>query len=176
MKISSLGLKKGSLVTDDKNPLDIFGTSHHDAMNKSLQRILVLGLTTALMTGGLILPLPQIAYAVTCGSGIDNGSGVCVTVLTSGTSFTVPSDWNSSSNSIEVIGGGGGGGLGLDSGNPSKHYGGGGGGGAAYSKITNLTLTPTDSISYTIGAGGAIYSAGGSTWFNGASCGAASAC
>ena len=47
------------------------------------------------------------------------------------TSWTVPANWNNANNSIECIGGGGNGALG-----------GGGGGGGAYSKVSNVTLTP----------------------------------
>src|SRR3989344_3242542 len=43
-------------------------------------------------------------------SGVTIGScGPKIIFLTSGTSWTVPADWNSSNNTIEVIGGGGGG-------------------------------------------------------------------
>src|SRR5437867_6399087 len=70
--------------------------------------------------------------------------------LTSGSTWTVPPDWNSASNTIEVIGGGGGG-----SGGSSSNEGGDGGGGAAYSKITNLALTPGATVTYAVGAGGA---------------------
>src|SRR3989344_3853059 len=57
------------------------------------------------------ISFPQKAEAITCGAAgfTDIGSGVCRGYLTSSTSWTVPSDWNSSSNYIEVIGGGGGG-------------------------------------------------------------------
>jgi hypothetical protein len=93
-----------------------------------------------------------------------------VVFLTSGTTWTVPSDWNSSDNTIEVIGGGGGGAQGNQfGGNP-----GGGGGGGAYSKISNLSLTPLASVTIQIGAAGAENSSGGDTWFNGASLGASS--
>src|SRR3989344_2346430 len=53
-----------------------------------------------------------------------------VVFLTTGTSWTVPSDWNSSSNSIEVIGSGTGGGSGgaLASGVGNTKYSGGNGG------------------------------------------------
>lgn len=61
--------------------------------------------------------------------------------LISGTTWTVPSDWNSSSNTIETIGGGGHGGQ-YDLG------GGGGGGGGAYASISNLSLTPGASVTY----------------------------
>ncbi len=60
----------------------------------------------------------------------------------SATQWTVPSDWNSSNNTVEIIGGGGGGG---------EAYGGGGG---AYSKVVNVSLTPGSPVSYQIGAGG----------------------
>src|SRR5437870_1075520 len=56
-------------------------------------------------------------------------------LATTGTNnWTVPGDWNSSNNTIEVIGGGGGGG-GCSNGR-------GGGGGGAYSKSSSLFLTP----------------------------------
>lgn len=85
--------------------------------------------------------------------------------LTSGSTWTVPSDWNSTRNTIEVIGGGGGGG------GASAGQGFGGGGGGAYAKIANLTLTPGGSVSYAVGGGGAgggvgsAGSAGGDTYF-----------
>lgn len=90
--------------------------------------------------------------------------------LTSGSSWTVPSDWNSSVSTIEVIGAGGGG----SSGNTSNS-GGGGGGGGAYSRIINLPLTIGASVQYQVGTGGAIGSGNGGvngstgtdTWFNG---------
>lgn len=69
--------------------------------------------------------------------------------------WTVPSDWNNDDNTIETIGGGAGGYL----------YGAGGGGGA-YSRISNLTLTPGASITTQVGANGAVSTAGGDSWFN----------
>lgn len=83
------------------------------------------------------------------------------TYLTSGSSWTVPANWNNSNNSIEAIGGGGGG----RSGNESGNYGGGGGGGGAYAKKTNQTLTPGASVAYNIGAGGDPGYAGEDTFF-----------
>ena len=91
-----------------------------------------------------------------------------VIYLTTGTSWTVPANWNSASNTIECIGGGGGGRGGVDS------SGCGGGGGGAYSKISNLALTAGGSVTYQVGSGGAAGSAGGDSYFNGASLGAAS--
>ena len=93
------------------------------------------------------------------------GSGQTVIFLTSGTTWTVPSDWNSSNNTIETIGGGGGGG-----------WGGGGGAGGDYCELSNFSTTAGANISYAIGAagtGGTSSShngaAGATTTFNGAS-------
>jgi hypothetical protein len=69
--------------------------------------------------------------------------------LTSGTSWTVPSDWDSANNTVEVLAGGGGGAPGT----PAVG-GGGGGGGGAYSKKINVTLTPSTSVNIKIGSGG----------------------
>lgn len=80
---------------------------------------------------------------------------ITTSYLTSGTSYTVPSDWNSTNNTIEVIGGGGGGGNGK----------GGGGGGGAYSKVFNASLTPGASVTYAVGSGGATDTDGGDTYF-----------
>ena len=71
---------------------------------------------------------------------------MAVILLTSGTSWTVPSDCTSAV--VECYGGGGGGGSGTNSYYP------GGGGGGAYSSATVAT-TPGASISYAVGGGGA---------------------
>lgn len=85
------------------------------------------------------------------------------TILTEGTSWTVPDDWVNGNNTIEVIGGGGAGWTNT----AATATGSGGGGGGGYSKITNLTLTPGATVTYQIGAGGK-YGAvnGGVTFFN----------
>lgn len=89
-----------------------------------------------------------------------------VIFLTSGTSWSVPSDWNSSTlggnpfaNKIEVLGAGSG---------PqnTSSVGEAGGAGGAYSRSDNIVLTPGGSASYAIGTGGPSGSAGGDTWFN----------
>lgn len=82
------------------------------------------------------------------------------TFLTSGTTWTVPNDWDSSNNTIEIIGGGGGGGTGFG----NKGAGGGGGGGGGYAKATNVTLTAGTAVGINVGAAGAAHSAGGDTW------------
>jgi len=80
-------------------------------------------------------------------------------ILTNGASWTVPSDWNDANNTIEVIGGGGGGG------NTTPNVGwGGGGGGGAYSKSTNVPLTPGSSVTVVVGSGGGNATAGGDTY------------
>jgi len=90
--------------------------------------------------------------------------------LTSGTSWTVPSDWNDLENTIECIGAGAEGG-------PNGRAGGGGG---AYAIKSNLALTPNDSITIQIGNGtlgwtsNNFHNTGRDTYFNGASLGASS--
>src|SRR3954465_10706214 len=74
--------------------------------------------------------------------------------LTSGTSWTVPSDWSNSNNTIEAIGAGGGGGGGFLDNSGSGGEGAGGGGAGAYSKATNVTLSPGSTVTVAIGAGG----------------------
>lgn len=69
--------------------------------------------------------------------------------------WTVPSNWNSSNNTVEVIGPGG-------NGATSVSVPGGGGGGGAYSKVTSLTLTPGGVASFQIGTGGSATA----TWFS----------
>jgi hypothetical protein len=72
--------------------------------------------------------------------------------LTSGTTWTVPSDWSSNNNTIEVIGGGGGGGGGAAA--SGQTDGGGGGGGGSYSQISNAILSPGQTVTINIGSGG----------------------
>lgn len=83
------------------------------------------------------------------------GTVIFLTVTGAG-NWTVPSDWNSAQNTVEVIGGGSGGNT-L----------GGAGAGGAYAKVTNLALTAGASIAYSVGIGGAPTVAGGNTFFNG---------
>jgi hypothetical protein len=90
--------------------------------------------------------------------------------LTSGTSWTVPADWNNSDNSIEVIGGGAGA-YPLHTYAQNGGTSSAGGGGGAYAKRSNVTLTPGASITYQVGAGGVggtTPTAGGDTVFNSA--------
>jgi len=81
--------------------------------------------------------------------------------LTTGSSWTVPSNWNNANNIIECLGAGANG-VG-DSRNTNA------GGGGAYAKIINLNLTPGANVSYHIGT-----PASSDTTFNGTSLGACS--
>jgi len=91
-------------------------------------------------------------------------------ILISGTSWTVPSDWNNSDNTIHIFGAGGGGSATI-----TNVAAGSGGGGGGYSRLTNQAGTPGNSILYTIGAGGSggnggstnIAGTGGTTSWNG---------
>jgi hypothetical protein len=111
---------------------------------------------------------PYLVYAGANSTNGGNNNGILfqpTTVkayrLTTGTSWTVPADWNNSNNTIHMIGAGGGGATAAVSGN--NRAAGGGGGGGGYTVLTNQTLT--GAIPYTIGtsAGNA---SGGSTTFN----------
>jgi len=98
----------------------------------------------------------SVAQTRTCGvagqlsGGFSNQSCVVLNpktlVLSSGSSWTVPADWNSANNTIQVIGGGG-------SGGGSNGIGDGGGGGGAYSKSVNVALTPGATVTIAIGVG-----------------------
>lgn len=95
-----------------------------------------------------------------------------VITLTSGTSWVVPSDFNTADNTIECYGGGAGGGGGAPGDGFTNGGGGGGGGSGSYAKNTNVALTPGASVPYAIGPAGsgggalAIGTAGGDTNFN----------
>ena len=98
--------------------------------NKTTSALLLL-----ILAIGAFALAPMRAYAYTCGSGASDEIGgntrVCRHIVTSGTSWTIPSDWNNASNTIEVIGGGGGGMAGNIVG------GGDAGGGGAYARVGN---------------------------------------
>jgi hypothetical protein len=90
--------------------------------------------------------------------------------------WTSPSDWDSSNNSIQTIGGGASGGAGANSAIGATRAGTGGGGGA-WNRITNHAITSpgTDTRTYQIASGGAAVvasspslvngNAGNDTWF-----------
>ena len=84
------------------------------------------------------------------------GGTVVNVVLTSGSSWTCPADWNNANNTFSLWGAGGSGGAGS-SGYP------GGAGGGAFASDTNITLTPGTPYSYQIGAAGGTTGSGGSS-------------
>lgn len=104
-------------------------------------------------------------------------------LTTTGTSntYNVPSDWDSSANTIECIGAGGAGAASRSS-SGSKCYAAGGAGGG-YGKETNMSLTPGGTATYGCGAAGTSTQrtttgsntggTGGDTYFNAASYAAA---
>jgi hypothetical protein len=116
---------------------------------------------------------PYRAYAGSNSTNLGNTQGILfrpptvkayLLTLGTGTSWTVPADWNSANNTIHLIGAGGGGGDGDVIG--SSHYGGGGGGGGGYRVINNFSTTPATNITYAIGLGGSPSTNGGNTTWN----------
>ena len=106
-------------------------------------------------------------FTVTAASGAVTGTSGSITASTGPSSpqtifrttsgnWTVPADWTSN-NSIECIGGGGG------------AFGAAAGGGA-YSKKSNLALTPGQVISITVGGGGVAGGVGGTSVFGASVC------
>ncbi|HVO28605.1 MAG TPA: hypothetical protein VMT81_01330, partial [Candidatus Paceibacterota bacterium] len=87
----------------------------------------------------------------------DAGDTVIFITTVGSTTWTVPGDWNSASNTIEVIGAGGGGRTGSNAGS-------GGGAGGGYSKIADLSLTPGSSVAIQIGSSTAAGVTGGDTF------------
>ena len=90
---------------------------------------------------------------------------------------SVPSDWNSGNNNIDVIASGASGGVGVATGGSASAASSGGGGGA-WSRQTNVTLTPSGTATFFLNVGGAAVSQSGSTgtvagnvgpdsWYNG---------
>lgn len=124
-----------------------------------------------------IPPLVKEVQAITCGFGAEIGtSGVCrgfLTVTGSNQTWTSPSDWDNSNNTIECIGAGGSGGAVKGSSTATAT----GGGGGAYSLINDFYVANpgTTQITYRIGLGGTSVSSSGTatggntgedTWFN----------
>ena len=95
--------------------------------------------------------------ATKTGSKPSDGSVRIYITDTSTTNWTVPANWNNSSNKIEAIGGGAGGRFGT----PTSNLGGGGG---AYAYTNNVTLTPGASVGVHVGSGGASGGDGGDSY------------
>lgn len=82
-----------------------------------------------------------------------------VIFLLSGTTWTVPNNWNQTNNSIKIIGAGGSGGNGVA--NTSS---GGGGGSGAYSETLNAALVPGTTATIQIGVGSGGSTSANDTW------------
>lgn len=91
---------------------------------------------------------------------------------TASTTWTVPSDWNNSSNTIELIGGGGGGAT-AQAGQGGAA---GGGGGAAYAKITNFSTSTGNNVKIQVGKAGGAGATGTISFFNWNGSGSTSTC
>jgi len=129
---------------------------------KLLVSAVLVALTILFLFGDLNVQRSEAAVTTkSCDFGSLVAGGQCRGYLTSTakTTWTVPSDWNNSNNTIEVIGGGGGGQV--SSGSAWSSTGGGGGG---YSKVSNVTIS--GSITYQVGQGGASNTSGTDTYFN----------
>jgi hypothetical protein len=74
--------------------------------------------------------------------------------LLTGTSWTVPNNWNSSNNNVYLVAGGGGGAGSVVTASTGNHVSGSGGGGGGFTTATNVSLTPGGSAAYAIGAAG----------------------
>ncbi|WP_316233728.1 RHS repeat-associated core domain-containing protein [Bradyrhizobium sp. SZCCHNPS2010] len=106
--------------------------------------------SSRLLISNSISRLGAFGAALLVGTVLSGAATAAQIVITSTTNWVVPSDWNSSNNSIEAIGGGGGGG-----GSVGSQQGAGGGGGGEYRKASNVVLTPGATIAIVIGSGGA---------------------
>jgi hypothetical protein len=133
-------------------------------------------------TSGLLTIVVQLQQAQTCEidvnlfdcylppaswlAGVISQSGqmLSLTLLTSGSLWQVPANWNSAANWIYGWGAGGNGQIGGGGG------GAGGGGGGGYGEVDNSILTAGASIPYQIGLNGGTTGAGttptANTWFN----------
>jgi hypothetical protein len=88
-------------------------------------------------------------------------SQTTVDFFTSGTSWTVPNNWNNSNDTAQVIGSGG-----EHKSSPSIIIGNGVG---SYGKVNSLSLTLRRPKAYQVGVSAApSMTSGGATWFNGA--------
>src|SRR3989338_5551094 len=116
-----------------------------ERFTRVLARLSALTVIVSLTVGGFPTPAPAAVNFIF--------------TMTGSTSWTVPPDWNSSNNTVEVSGGGGGGATGSESG-------GAGGTGGSYAKKSNVSLTPGGTATIFVGTGGGAGVAGGDSYFN----------
>ena len=155
-QITSVATSSGNVgfSTNYNNPWLMAADAIRQAASAPAGRVIRLIGRVRLIGGVRLGGTSPIARPVSsCGSGFtDIGGGLCrefFTTVGSGT-FTVPSNWNSSDNTIEAIGGGGAG-ASEDSGSGGA---GGGGGGGEYRRAVNVSYTGGHSITIQIGQGG----------------------
>ena len=118
----------------------------------------------SLAVAALLCVAPSLAFAAACSlTTISAGPPkILACTNTTATTITVPSDWNTANNKIEVIGGGQNGTNSTSSGSTA----GPGGAGGHYAKNTNVSLTPGGSVSIQVGTNNPATSVGtaGDTW------------
>lgn len=121
-------------------------------LNKKIPLLVLL----ALCASAALFAVPQKALAISCGTGSNIAFSVvgsrCQGFITATgqSTFTVPSNWNSSNNSVAVIGGGAGGAAGCSFGAGAVI----GGGAGAYASSSNLSFSPLASVTVIVGTGG----------------------
>jgi len=115
--------------------------------------LITLNDTNVRTLAGVTTPASQISFTNFSGKAytVAGNSGI----LTSGSSYTLPS---TSGLTIKVLviagGGGGGGGTGRNSNYQGWNTGGGGGGGGGNAYVTSISVTPGQAVSFSIGGGG----------------------
>jgi hypothetical protein len=135
--------------TNTSATLAVTNTFTTDYANVALVNLSASGIGT--VTNGLVLTTSGTGNWTTPTAG---------NLLTSGTSWTVPSNWNNSANNIYIFGAGGGG-SGTIWVATTSFSGGAGGGGGGYRSLTNQTYS--GSVTYAIGAAGASGGSGGTS-------------
>ena len=122
-------------------PTTSYGTTYYSATLGTSHSIALSGLTASSTYHYIVVSTNAVGNTATSSDQTFTTAAPVTEVIfltsTTTTTWTVPSNWNSASNTIELVGGGGGGALGNNS-----VYSGSGGGGGAYAKITDETYTP----------------------------------
>ncbi len=97
------------------------------------------------LNGGSVTPICNLALTPPTLTGVIIPK---VSAITASTSYTVPADWNNAHNVVVAVGSGGNGAVGAG------NAGGGGGGGGATGVSQQISLTPGDSVTVTVGTAG----------------------
>src|SRR6185503_1637838 len=157
--LASTAIGMGNLVSTNGHPISARGVAWSLSANPTISDSVETD--TATSTGAYAVNLNNLnattlyhfrAFATSCGGtayGSDltfttNAAATVIFLTTTGANtWSVPSDWNSSANSIEIVGGGA-----------------SAGGGGGYAKATNVSLTPGGTVGYQISPGGATTTGG----------------